>query len=81
MMDMGCSLSFPNIGLKPHTSSYCKDGHSWIAIPILVGPIFRFTIWDQKYVFQLDGIDIQNGYNVNSGDTVVFCFGEIDCLS
>lgn len=26
-----------------------------------------------------DGIDIKNGYNVNDGDTVIFCFGEIDC--
>lgn len=26
-----------------------------------------------------DGIDISNGYNVQNGDTVIFCFGEIDC--
>lgn len=26
-----------------------------------------------------DGIDIKNGYGVNEGDVVIFCFGEIDC--
>jgi hypothetical protein len=26
-----------------------------------------------------DGINIKEGYNVNNGDTVIFCFGEIDC--
>jgi hypothetical protein len=26
-----------------------------------------------------DGIDIKEGYNVENGDTVIFCFGEIDC--
>jgi hypothetical protein len=26
-----------------------------------------------------DGININDGYNVNNGDTVIFCFGEIDC--
>jgi len=26
-----------------------------------------------------DGINIKDGYNVNNGDTVIFCFGEIDC--
>ena len=26
-----------------------------------------------------DGIDIANGYGINNGDTVIFCFGEIDC--
>jgi hypothetical protein len=26
-----------------------------------------------------DGINIKDGYNINNGDTVIFCFGEIDC--
>lgn len=26
-----------------------------------------------------DGINIKDGFNVNNGDTVIFCFGEIDC--
>jgi len=26
-----------------------------------------------------DGIDIKNGYDISNGDTVIFCFGEIDC--
>ena len=26
-----------------------------------------------------DGISIKTGFDVNEGDTVIFCFGEIDC--
>jgi hypothetical protein len=26
-----------------------------------------------------DGFNIKDEYNVNNGDTVIFCFGEIDC--
>ena len=37
-----------------------------------LGPKLCFSIG-------LDGINIKDGYNVNNGDTVIFCFGEIDC--
>jgi hypothetical protein len=31
------------------------------------------------YSIGRDGININHGYNVQEGDTVIFCFGEIDC--
>lgn len=31
------------------------------------------------YSIGRDGIDIKDEYNVTNGDTVIFCFGEIDC--
>jgi hypothetical protein len=37
-----------------------------------VGPKLCFSIGR-------DGINIRDGYNVKNGDTVIFCFGEIDC--
>lgn len=55
------------------------DSHSvrgWTNIPNVLthhlGPKLCFSIGR-------DGINIKNGYNVNNGDTVIFCFGEIDC--
>lgn len=49
------------------------DGISNIQIHHL-GPKFCFSIGR-------DGINIKEGYGVNNGDTVIFCFGEIDCRS
>lgn len=55
------------------------DSHShfgWNNIPnILIhhlGPKLCFSIGR-------DGINIKDDYNVNNGDTLIFCFGEIDC--
>ena len=55
------------------------DSHSfkgWTNIPNVLthhlGPKLCFSIGR-------DGINIKDGYNVNNGDTVIFCFGEIDC--
>jgi hypothetical protein len=55
------------------------DSHSyigWEEIPNIIthhlGPKLCFSIGR-------DGINIKEGYNVNMGDTVIFCFGEIDC--
>jgi hypothetical protein len=55
------------------------DSHShigWALAPNIqthpLGPKLCFSIGR-------DGIDIKTGFNVNNGDTVIFCFGEIDC--
>jgi hypothetical protein len=55
------------------------DSHSyfgWNNIPNIqkhyLGPKLCFSIGR-------DGINIKDGYNVNNGDTLIFCFGEIDC--
>jgi len=55
------------------------DSHSysgWRQIPNIqihhLGPKLCYSIGR-------DGINITDGYNVNNGDTVIFCFGEIDC--
>jgi hypothetical protein len=53
------------------------DSHSYKGWPLHVkahhlGPKLCFSIGR-------DGIDITNGYDVKDGDTVIFCFGEIDC--
>jgi hypothetical protein len=54
--------------------SHCYNG--WGGISNLrihhLGPKLCFSIGR-------DGINIKDGYNVNNGDTVIFCFGEIDC--
>ena len=54
--------------------SHCYFG--WNNIPNVkthhLGPKLCFSVGR-------DGIDIKDGYCVNEGDTVVFCFGEIDC--
>ena len=54
--------------------SHCYNG--WGGINNLythhLGPKLCFSIGR-------DGINIKEGYNVNNGDTVIFCFGEIDC--
>ena len=55
------------------------DSHSyfgWKDVPNVkthhLGPILCYSVGR-------DGINIKNGFNVNNGDTVIFCFGEIDC--
>ena len=55
------------------------DSHSyfgWRDIPNVqthhLGPKLCFSVGR-------DGINIKDGFNVNNGDTVIFCFGEIDC--
>lgn len=54
--------------------SHCSNG--WGGIPNLethhLGPKLCFSIGR-------DGINIKDGYDVKNGDTVIFCFGEIDC--
>jgi hypothetical protein len=52
--------------------SHCANG--WAGISVFVHHL------GAKLCFSVgrDGIDI-TGTNVNNGDTVVFCFGEIDC--
>ena len=54
--------------------SHCFSG--WNGIPNVIihhlGPKLCFSIGR-------DGINIRDQNNVNNGDTLIFCFGEIDC--
>jgi hypothetical protein len=54
--------------------SHCYNGWDWVSNCQIhhLGPKLCFSIGR-------DGINIKDGYNVNNGDTVIFCFGEIDC--
>lgn len=54
--------------------SHCQAGYGGIpSIQIHhVGPKLCFSVGR-------DGINIKDGYDVHDGDTVIFCFGEIDC--
>jgi lysophospholipase L1-like esterase len=59
-----------------HTFGDSHSYYGWVNIPNILthhlGPKLCFSIGR-------DGINIKDGYNVNNGDTVIFCFGEIDC--
>lgn len=59
-----------------HTFGDSHSSYGWSNIPDLqthhLGPILCFSIGR-------DGIQIRDGQGVHSGDTVIFCFGEIDC--
>jgi lysophospholipase L1-like esterase len=59
-----------------HTFGDSHSYNGWGGIanihPHHLGPKLCFSIGR-------DGINIKDGYNVNNGDTVIFCFGEIDC--
>jgi len=59
-----------------HTFGDSHSFYPWGGIPGIythhLGPRLCFSIGR-------DGINIKDQYNVNNGDTVIFCFGEIDC--
>lgn len=59
-----------------HTFGDSHATNGWNDIPNVLthtlGPKLCFSIGR-------DGINIKDGYGVNNGDTVIFCFGEIDC--
>jgi hypothetical protein len=59
-----------------HTFGDSHACNGWDGIPDLIthtlGPKLCFSIGR-------DGINIKDGYDVKNGDTVIFCFGEIDC--
>lgn len=59
-----------------HTFGDSHASNGWQNIPNIVihhlGPKLCFSVGR-------DGINITEGYNVNNGDTLIFCFGEIDC--
>lgn len=59
-----------------HTFGDSHCDNPWACVPNIqrhfVGPKLCFSVGR-------DGIIINNGYNVKNGDTVIFCFGEIDC--
>jgi hypothetical protein len=54
--------------------SHSYSGWGWISN-------LRIHHLGAKLCFSIgrDGINIKDGYDVNNGDTVIFCFGEIDC--
>jgi len=43
-----------------------------------LGPILCYTVGRLKHD-RTNGLNIANGYGVKDGDTVCFCYGEIDC--
>lgn len=53
--------------------SHSASGWSQVIIHHL-GPVLCYSFGKEK----LDRCDIRN-MNINNGDTIVFCFGEIDC--
>lgn len=59
-----------------HTIGDSHSLYGWRDIPNIqihhLGPKLCYSVGR-------DGIDISNGSNINNGDVVVFCFGEIDC--
>jgi lysophospholipase L1-like esterase len=59
-----------------HTFGDSHSHNGWIGIKNIqihqLGPKLCFSIGR-------DGIKIKDDYNVQNGDTVIFCFGEIDC--
>lgn len=59
-----------------HTFGDSHSCYGWSGITNIqthhLGPKLCFSIGR-------DGINIKGRYNVNNGDTVIFCFGEIDC--
>jgi len=58
-----------------HTFGDSHSYNGWTEItPHHLGPILCYTFGNEK----LDRCDIRN-FNVNDGDTIVFCLGEIDC--
>lgn len=59
-----------------HTFGDSHSCNGWSGIPNVVAHHLG-----AKLCFSIgrDGINIKDGYNVNNCDTVIFCFGEIDC--
>lgn len=59
-----------------HTIGDSHSKYGWEHIPTIqihhLGPKLCYSVGR-------DGIDISNEFNINNGDVVVFCFGEIDC--
>jgi hypothetical protein len=59
-----------------HTVGDSHSYNGWVNIPNIqihhLGPKLCFSIG--RY-----GININDDYNIHNGDTVIFCFGEIDC--
>ena len=58
-----------------HTIGDSHSYNGWSGtIPHHLGPILCYSFGKEK----LNRCDIRN-YNIKHGDTIVFCFGEIDC--
>ncbi len=62
---------------KIHTIGDSHSYFGWDNIPNVVNHYLSGRLC---YSVGRDGLDLcAPGYNINSGDTLVFCFGEIDC--
>ena len=58
-----------------HTIGDSHSSHGWSGIvEHHIGPILCYSFGKEK----LDRCDIRN-FDIKDGDTIVFCFGEIDC--
>jgi hypothetical protein len=62
--------------MKIHTFGDSHSYFGWDTIPNVINHHLGAKLC---YSIGRDGINIKDGYNVNDGDTVIFCFGEIDC--
>jgi hypothetical protein len=64
-----------NIFMQIHTIGDSHSGNGWDQkIQHWLGPILCYSFGKEK----LDRCDIRN-FDIKDGDTIVFCFGEIDC--
>ena len=59
-----------------HTFGDSHSYHGWRSEVIVhhLGPVLCYSFGNEK----LNRCDIRN-FNIKEGDTVIFCFGEIDC--
>ena len=59
-----------------HTIGDSHSYYGWNSIPEIQ---VHYMSGKLCYSYGRDGLNIKDGFNINEGDTVIFCFGEIDC--